>query len=174
MNVGEMLLNELSQQLQTNCQIRFEEEMERESNKKLEGSLSICESGRRLEKNSSLESTMFGILGYLGRCLRVLSIWKKIWSWWHLDNPISFRSFSIKDIALGNIVSRDCCRVNKVIHGVFQCALWAIWKWRNKIINAPLDSVDGVKNEDIFLFIQRISRTSISARCQSKPVNWDC
>ncbi|GKE77970.1 hypothetical protein Tco_1544090 [Tanacetum coccineum] len=105
------------------------------------------------------------------RCPRVLSIWKKIWSWWHLDNPISFPSFSIKDIALGNIGSRGCYRVNKVIHGVLQCALWAIWKWRNKIINAPLDSVDGVKNEDIFPFIQRISRTWISARCQSKPVN---
>ncbi|GKA49601.1 RNA-directed DNA polymerase, eukaryota, reverse transcriptase zinc-binding domain protein [Tanacetum coccineum] len=57
------------------------------------------------------------------RCPWVLSIWKKIWSWWHLDNPISFPSFSIKDIALGNIVSRGCCRVNKVIHGVLQCAL---------------------------------------------------
>nr|GEX13176.1 RNA-directed DNA polymerase, eukaryota, reverse transcriptase zinc-binding domain protein [Tanacetum cinerariifolium] len=39
---------------------------------------------------------------------------------------------------------------NKVMHGVFQSTFWAIWNWRNKIINAHQDRVDSIKQEDIF------------------------
>ncbi|GJS55380.1 RNA-directed DNA polymerase, eukaryota, reverse transcriptase zinc-binding domain protein [Tanacetum coccineum] len=96
-------------------------------------------------------------------CPRVLSIWRKIWSWWHLPPPTSFPLFSIKDIASGSVVSQGCPRLNKVIHGVFQSALWAIWNWRNRVVNSPPDGVEGAKEEDIFPTIQRISKTWISA-----------
>ncbi|GKF82228.1 hypothetical protein Tco_0243884, partial [Tanacetum coccineum] len=43
--------------------------------------------------------------------------------------------------------------------GVFQCALWAVWSWRNKVVNSPHDEVEGAKAEDIFPAIQRISKT---------------
>ncbi|GJT62105.1 RNA-directed DNA polymerase, eukaryota, reverse transcriptase zinc-binding domain protein [Tanacetum coccineum] len=77
------------------------------------------------------------------KCLRVLSIWRKIWSWWHLTRPSFFPSFTVKDIALGSSTSHDCPRLKKVISGVFKCALWMIWKWRNKVVNS---TPDGVKN----------------------------
>ncbi|GJT38799.1 zinc finger, CCHC-type containing protein [Tanacetum coccineum] len=92
------------------------------------------------------------------KCSRVLPIWKKVWSWWHLPTPSSFPSFGIKDIALGTITSNGCLLSNKAIHGVFQSTFWAIWKWRNKIINAQHDRVDSIREEDIFPSIQRVSK----------------
>ncbi|GJY97813.1 hypothetical protein Tco_0514723 [Tanacetum coccineum] len=40
---------------------------------------------------------------------------------------------------------------NKKIHGVFQCVNWAVWKWRNKVVNAPSDSILDAKFEDIYI-----------------------
>ncbi|GKD44769.1 hypothetical protein Tco_1269414 [Tanacetum coccineum] len=37
-----------------------------------------------------------------------------------------------------------------------------------------LDRVDNIKQEDIFLSIQRISKIWISARASSRPANWNC
>nr|GEZ08273.1 RNA-directed DNA polymerase, eukaryota, reverse transcriptase zinc-binding domain protein [Tanacetum cinerariifolium] len=34
-------------------------------------------------------------------CPKVLPVWRKIWSWWCLDPPVTFPSSSISDIALG-------------------------------------------------------------------------
>ena len=85
-------------------------------------------------------------------------VWRKIWSWWHLDYPILFPSFSIHDIALGNIGNLSCPRLNKVLNGIFQFAIWAIWKWRNKVVNASLDSIASAKSEDVFPSIQRLSK----------------
>ncbi|GJX03965.1 RNA-directed DNA polymerase, eukaryota, reverse transcriptase zinc-binding domain protein [Tanacetum coccineum] len=108
------------------------------------------------------------------KCSRVLPIWKKVWSWWHLPPPSTFPSFGIKDIALGTFSSNGCLLSNKAIHGVFQSTFWAIWKWRNKIINAQQDRVDSIREEDIFPSIQRVSRIWISARASSRPANWNC
>ncbi|GJY48687.1 RNA-directed DNA polymerase, eukaryota, reverse transcriptase zinc-binding domain protein [Tanacetum coccineum] len=107
------------------------------------------------------------------RCPRVLPIWRKVWSWWHLPSPVTFPSFSITDIALGKLVTHDSPRLKKAIHGVFQSALWAVWKWRNKLINSPPEAINTIKEEDIFPSIQRLTKTWISAR-YSRPTSWNC
>ncbi|PWA87274.1 histone H2B [Artemisia annua] len=53
---------------------------------------------------------------------------------------ISFPSFSIKDVSLGNVTNLGCPNLNKAIHSVFQCGLWVIWKWINKVVHADSDS----------------------------------
>ncbi|GKB08512.1 hypothetical protein Tco_0836824 [Tanacetum coccineum] len=40
--------------------------------------------------------------------------------------------------------------LSKAFHVVFQIALWAIWKWRNRIVAALPESISKVKDEDIF------------------------
>ncbi|GJU77678.1 reverse transcriptase domain, reverse transcriptase zinc-binding domain protein [Tanacetum coccineum] len=110
---------------------------------------------------------------YLNNCPRVIPIWRKVWSWWQLDTPVSFPSFSISDISFGNFANLGCPKLNKVVYGVFQCGLWMIWKWRNKIVHASPDSRNKVLEEDIFPSIQRLSKTWIAARCKSSPCNWN-
>ncbi|GKD76546.1 hypothetical protein Tco_1339167 [Tanacetum coccineum] len=83
-------------------------------------------------------------------CPKVLLVWRKIWSWWCLDPPVTFPSFSISDIALGRIGLHGCHRTKKVLNAFFQCSIWAIWKWRNKVVNVDVDSVSSIKEEDIF------------------------
>ena len=75
----------------------------------------------------------------------MLTVWGKIWSWWGLDPPVTFPSFSISDIALGRISLNGCHWTKKVVHAVFQCAIWAISKWSNKVVNANVDSVNSHK-----------------------------
>ncbi|GKD80216.1 RNA-directed DNA polymerase, eukaryota, reverse transcriptase zinc-binding domain protein, partial [Tanacetum coccineum] len=75
-----------------------------------------------------------------------------VWSWWGLATPTYFPSFYI---ALGNVGSPSCAKTHKVLQWVFLCAIWSIWKWRNKVVNAKQESIDGVKKEDIFPFVQR-------------------
>ncbi|GJR90437.1 hypothetical protein Tco_0214448 [Tanacetum coccineum] len=106
------------------------------------------------------------------RCPHVLPIWRKVWSWWHLPSYITFPSFSITYISLGKLVTHDSPRLKKAIHGVFQSALWAVWKWRNKLINSPPEAINTIKEEDIFLSIQRLTKTWISAR-YSRPTSWN-
>ncbi|GJY40252.1 RNA-directed DNA polymerase, eukaryota, reverse transcriptase zinc-binding domain protein [Tanacetum coccineum] len=110
------------------------------------------------------------------RCPYVTKVWRKVWSWWNLTPPNSFPSFSISDVALGNfLISPDGCpRLSKVMQGVFQCSLWAIWKWRNKLVNSQSDDSSIIKDDDIFPSIQRLSKTWISARIPLKSVNWNC
>ncbi|GJR24031.1 RNA-directed DNA polymerase, eukaryota, reverse transcriptase zinc-binding domain protein [Tanacetum coccineum] len=120
------------------------------------------------------ESVVEDIDHSLIRCPYMIKVWRKVWSWWNLGPPVSFPSFSISDIALGNIssLSNTCSRLSKVMQGVFQCSLWVIWKWRNKIVNSHSDVSSWIKNEDIFPSIQRLSKTWISARL-SNLVNWN-
>ncbi|GKB80745.1 RNA-directed DNA polymerase, eukaryota, reverse transcriptase zinc-binding domain protein, partial [Tanacetum coccineum] len=87
------------------------------------------------------------------RCPMVIPVWRKIWSRWNLPQPLIFPSFSISDIVLGKFRNLGCPSSNKIIKGVFHCTLWAIWKWRNKLVNATKDSASSIKDEDIFLFI---------------------
>ncbi|GJS51137.1 hypothetical protein Tco_0624499 [Tanacetum coccineum] len=84
--------------------------------------------------------------------------------------------FSVSDIALGNlsIPSNWCSRLSKVVKGVFQCSIWAIWKWRNKLVTSDSDSSSIIKDQDIFPSIQRLSKIWISARLASNLVNWNC
>ncbi|GJZ50986.1 RNA-directed DNA polymerase, eukaryota, reverse transcriptase zinc-binding domain protein [Tanacetum coccineum] len=108
------------------------------------------------------------------RCPRVIPIWRKIWSWWSLATPISFPSFSITDIAMGNIGSGGCMHMRKVLNGVFQIALWVIWNWRNRVIYASGDLIAKTIEDDVFPAIQRVSNSWIAARLSTtKPANWN-
>ncbi|GJT42188.1 putative RNA-directed DNA polymerase [Tanacetum coccineum] len=101
------------------------------------------------------------------KCPNVSMVWRKIWSWWNLPPPISFLSFSISDIALGNLNIQGCSKIVKAINGVFQITLWAVWSWRNRLTHAIGDDIIKIKNEDIFLGIQSISKIWIYARIRS-------
>ncbi|GJT29943.1 hypothetical protein Tco_0910218 [Tanacetum coccineum] len=94
-----------------------------------------------------LEFIINGIHEYLER---------KVWSWWHLPHPLSVPSFSILDIALGNIDTYGCSKLKKIINGVFQVSIWAIWKQRNNIIIAAPDDVDKVRSKDVSLLFREL------------------
>ncbi|GJY34737.1 RNA-directed DNA polymerase, eukaryota, reverse transcriptase zinc-binding domain protein [Tanacetum coccineum] len=87
--------------------------------------------------------------------------------------PLVFPSFSISDITRGNIYPMGNPKTGKILQGVFQITLWAVCKWRNRIVNAPSDSISKIKDEDIFPGIQRLSKTWIMARLSPKSDNWD-
>ncbi|GKD35663.1 hypothetical protein Tco_1251172, partial [Tanacetum coccineum] len=94
--------------------------------------------------------------------------------WWSLATPISFPSFSITDIAMGNIGSGGCMHMRKVLNGVFQIALWVIWNWRNRVVYASGDLIAKTIEDDVFPAIQRVSKTWIAARLSTtKPANWN-
>ncbi|GJY55596.1 putative RNA-directed DNA polymerase, eukaryota, reverse transcriptase zinc-binding domain protein [Tanacetum coccineum] len=63
--------------------------------------------------------------------------------------------------------------LNTLIIASLICSIWAIWKWRNHVINAEPDMVRKVKDEDIFPFIQRTSKLWISSRLNLAAVNWN-
>ncbi|GKA81485.1 RNA-directed DNA polymerase, eukaryota, reverse transcriptase zinc-binding domain protein [Tanacetum coccineum] len=106
-------------------------------------------------------------------CSFALAIWRKIWIWWNLPSPAPFPSFSIKDIANGNVGSNGSSRTSKIMHGVFLTTLWSIWNRRNKIVHAQSEDVREIMGEDIFTAIQRLSMNWISARMTSFPANWN-
>nr|GEX29537.1 hypothetical protein [Tanacetum cinerariifolium] len=90
-----------------------------------------------------------------------LPIWRKVWSWWKLDSPSLFPSFSIADIALGRVGIRGHRVLDKITHGIFQCALWATSKWRNKVVMASMDSVAKVKNAKLAHMVYMSSLTGL-------------
>ncbi|GKD78415.1 hypothetical protein Tco_1341036, partial [Tanacetum coccineum] len=64
-----------------------------------------------------------------------------------------------------NIGPDGNAKMGKIIHGVFQISLWAIWKWRNRIVNASANSSPKIKKEDIFPVIQTSKAVSDVDRC---------
>ncbi|GJZ51365.1 hypothetical protein Tco_0605880 [Tanacetum coccineum] len=88
--------------------------------------------------------------------------------------PRVFPFFSISDISLGNFGFPNNPLLSKVLIGVFQCALWGVWKWRNKVPNASDEDLNDAKNKDIFPSIQRLSKLWISARCKRRSLKWSC
>ncbi|GJZ64247.1 hypothetical protein Tco_0620668 [Tanacetum coccineum] len=97
----------------------------------------------------------------------------KVWSWWQFDPSSSMSSVSVSDFARGNIGSLGNPVLRKIVHGVFLCVLWAIWRWRNNVCNAHPDRVNAIKTEDIFSLIQRLSLLWISKKCSLKTANWN-
>lgn len=106
-------------------------------------------------------------------CPRAFTIWRKVWCWWGLNPPLFLPSFTISDIASNRIRSLGCDRLNKVLHGVISITIWALWKWRNRIVNAVPDLVSSIREEDIFPSIQTLSKLWISARFKSHIANWN-
>ncbi|GKC57666.1 hypothetical protein Tco_1085264 [Tanacetum coccineum] len=90
-----------------------------------------------------------------------------------LNFPLVFHSFLISDITRGNIYPMRNPKTGKILQCVFQITLWAVWKWRNRIVNAPSDSISKIKDEDIFSGIQRLSKTWIADRISPKSANCD-
>ncbi|GKB73283.1 hypothetical protein Tco_0934695, partial [Tanacetum coccineum] len=82
-----------------------------------------------------------------------------------------FPSFTISDIASNRIRTVGCPRLNKILHEVVSVTVWALWKWRNIIINATPDTVSSIREEDIFPSIQMLSKLWISVRLISHIAN---
>ncbi|GKF95466.1 hypothetical protein Tco_0288201 [Tanacetum coccineum] len=74
----------------------------------------------------------------------------------------------------GNLGFPNNPLLSNVLIGVFQCALWGVWKWRNKVVNASDKDLNDAKNEDIFPSIQMLSKLWISARCKRMSLKWSC
>ncbi|GKB55205.1 probable lactoylglutathione lyase, chloroplastic [Tanacetum coccineum] len=51
------------------------------------------------------------------------------------------------DVAIGNLPVNGDVSLAKVLHGVFQIALWIIWNWRNRVVHAPIDMIEKCKEE---------------------------
>lgn len=118
------------------------------------------------------DSDLEDIQHVLVECPRVSVVWRNVWSWWNLPPPTSF---SIADVAKGNLPVRGWPSLTKAINGVFQISLWAIWNWRNRIIHATGDDLESTKNEDIFPGIQRKAKKWMSARiCPKMKIDWNC
>ncbi|GKD06854.1 hypothetical protein Tco_1181828 [Tanacetum coccineum] len=66
-----------------------------------------------------------------------------------------------------------CTSRTKNFHLVRKVSLWALWKWRNKLVNADPVTTESITEEDIFLSIQRLSKTWISARFTQGYAAWD-
>ncbi|GKA70677.1 hypothetical protein Tco_0776816 [Tanacetum coccineum] len=73
--------------------------------------LSDCELGNHHLWNSLVPQK--DLEHSLIKCPKVLPIWRRLWSWWGLARPTFFLPFSIKDIALRNISSNNCSKLNK-------------------------------------------------------------
>nr|GEY22984.1 hypothetical protein [Tanacetum cinerariifolium] len=65
-----------------------------------------------------------------------------VWSWWSLAPSVSFSSFSIGDVACGNLTISGDSAIAKILYGVFQIGIWVLWNWRNRVVNALLDKID--------------------------------
>ncbi|GKB45132.1 reverse transcriptase domain, reverse transcriptase zinc-binding domain protein [Tanacetum coccineum] len=70
-------------------------------------------------------------------------------------------SLSISDIAMGKIGNLENEILNCVLHEVYMCVLWSIWKWRNNLVHASSELVESVRSFDIFPSIQRLSKMRI-------------
>ncbi|GJU20011.1 cysteine-rich receptor-like protein kinase [Tanacetum coccineum] len=90
-------------------------------------------------------------------CSWVKPLWRKVWSWCQFDPSSSIPLVSVSDFARGNISSLGNPMLKKIVHGVYLCVLWAIWRWRNNVCNAHPDHFNDAKTKDIFSLIQRLS-----------------
>ncbi|GKA96117.1 putative RNA-directed DNA polymerase, eukaryota, reverse transcriptase zinc-binding domain protein [Tanacetum coccineum] len=77
-----------------------------------------------------------------------------------------------------SLASTNCLfcdfKIEQVLNGVFQIALWVLWNWWNRAVYASGDSLAKILEEDVFPAIQRMSKTWISARLSiSKRANWN-
>ncbi|GKA96822.1 reverse transcriptase domain, reverse transcriptase zinc-binding domain protein, partial [Tanacetum coccineum] len=97
------------------------------------------------------------------------SLWLKLLNWWKCGSPVSF---SLADILLNRITFPGRSqRAVRALHRACYVPLWSIWRWRNKLLHASSMEVDGIKHEDIFLSIQRLSLLWISNRSGRDNMN---
>ncbi|GJY16059.1 hypothetical protein Tco_0386481 [Tanacetum coccineum] len=84
----------------------------------------------------------------------------KVWSWWRFDTTMSIPALSISVIAMGKIGNLGIEILNRVLHGVYLCVLWSIWKWQNNLVHASSESVESVRSFDIFPSFKRLSKVN--------------
>lgn len=104
------------------------------------------------------------------RCPRVLTIWRKVFSWWKIDFP--------SDLSLSFLASSvPCFPLNKhsakVFQGVCLIALWCIWYWRNRLVHEVAEKRALILSEDCFPKVQSLSLLWIASRCPKKNISWD-
>ncbi|GKB39211.1 RNA-directed DNA polymerase, eukaryota, reverse transcriptase zinc-binding domain protein [Tanacetum coccineum] len=94
-------------------------------------------------------------------------------------NRLATRSnLSNRGVPLASSLCPFCeSEVEDLDHCLINCPkvlpVWRkIWSW-NKVVNADVDSVSSIKEEDIFPSIIRISKSWIGARCTSRLANWN-
>ncbi|PWA59031.1 RNA-directed DNA polymerase, eukaryota, Reverse transcriptase zinc-binding domain protein [Artemisia annua] len=105
----------------------------------------------------------------LFNCHKVKPMWLKCFDWWNYSvsaHPPSFVSL------VSSFFSHNNKWLAKICHGVSLVVLWAIWRWRNRIIHTVSDSRQAVIDEDIFPQIQILSFLWISNRCKRLGFNW--
>ncbi|GKC82420.1 cysteine-rich receptor-like protein kinase [Tanacetum coccineum] len=69
---------------------------------------------------------------HLLTCPRVLTIWRKVFSWWKMDFPSNL-SLSLLASSVAHLPHNKA--VAKVFQGVCLIALWCISYWRNRLVH---------------------------------------
>ncbi|GJY43114.1 hypothetical protein Tco_0431327 [Tanacetum coccineum] len=97
------------------------------------------------------------------------TLWLKLWNWWKC---CSTGPLSLADILLNRITfSGRSQGAVRALYGVCYVLLWSIWRWRNKLLHASSIEVDGIKHEDIFPSIQKLSLLWMSNRSGRDNMN---
>ncbi|GJT70708.1 RNA-directed DNA polymerase, eukaryota, reverse transcriptase zinc-binding domain protein [Tanacetum coccineum] len=103
-------------------------------------------------------------------CPRVLTIWRKVFSWWKMDFPSNL-SLSLLASSAAHLPHNKA--VVKVFQGVCLIALWCIWYWRNRLVHEVAENRASILSEDCFSKIQSLSLLWMSSRCPKKNIFWD-
>ncbi|GJY12082.1 RNA-directed DNA polymerase, eukaryota, reverse transcriptase zinc-binding domain protein [Tanacetum coccineum] len=88
-------------------------------------------------------------------CPKVKPIWLKCFSWWDLKP--SHGDLSVKSFIDGIFCTHLPNIAQSVFVGVFYSALWAIWRWRNKVWHASDEDKAMELGFDTFSTIQSCS-----------------
>ncbi|PWA46879.1 RNA-directed DNA polymerase, eukaryota, Reverse transcriptase zinc-binding domain protein [Artemisia annua] len=85
-------------------------------------------------------------------CPKVKLIWRKSFSWWGVKFPDGGMDFT--DVINGLFCQHIPSHLHKVFQGVCFVRMWAVWKWRNKMVHSRVEDKLVVGSEDIFALIQ--------------------
>ncbi|GKA19943.1 RNA-directed DNA polymerase, eukaryota, reverse transcriptase zinc-binding domain protein [Tanacetum coccineum] len=78
-------------------------------------------------------------------CSKVKILWFKCFDWWDLAIPSSVQSAKDLSAPLPNNFGNKW--VVQAFHGVRLVTLWAIWRWRNRVVHALSDKKERIRNE---------------------------
>ncbi|GJW40123.1 hypothetical protein Tco_0065968 [Tanacetum coccineum] len=103
---------------------------------------------------------------YLILCPSVRTLWLKLWNWWKCGSP---SSFSLADILLNHIAFPG--RSQGAVKLSVELVMCFYGRFRDGVTNFFMQ-VDGIKNEDIFLSIHRLSLLWMSNRSGRDNMQW--